>query len=214
MPPLTLEELTLGVFSSDLYAALEVDIADFDHPHPRARIRDAVVQRLRAATTEGESGRVQGELATALELESLPMVLVYTPTETEPKEHGEGPREIARSCSVAVDVAVSEKALGGIPICDVLDAFGRCVELLLLNDRSTSGCLSGRGDEITMGAQALEIETAAERQVFHLRMGFLVTYVDELAVPVTTELEQVNVQYDLAPPDGVIDAEDEIHPEQ
>lgn len=211
MPPLS--TLTLGVFRDSVFAALQTGLTASDHPHPRARIRDWVAQRLRAGALA--PGAIREDVVT-LDIEELPVVNVFSVGEAEPPAPWEGPRELERVCQLVVDVGVAEKNLpGGLTLINVLDAFARVIELLLLNDRDAQlGLFGGLAHEIAGPATVIEVEEKGERLVFHARMEFRVTYPDELSVPVGNALEVVGVQWDLAPKDGAIDAEDEIHPPQ
>lgn len=211
MPALSV--LTLGVFKDDPYTALAAVLTPSDHPHPRERIADWAEKRLRAAALLPQA--IVAEISSGVPLENMPLVMLFCAGELDPTVRGEGPRELERVCTLSIDLAIREHQLPeGVQMRAVVHAFCRVIELVLLNDRSSDGCLGGLADEIELGAQAIEIERDSERIVHHVRIEFRVTYADELAVPVSTALEQMNIRWNLAPPDGVIDAEDEIQLEQ
>lgn len=211
MPALSV--LTLGVFKDDPYQALSAVLTPSDHPHPRERISDWSEKRLRAGALVPNA--IVADIASNAPVGEMPLVLVFCVGEPEPSMRSEGPRELERVCTLVIDVAVPEHQLPtGVTLRAVLNAFCRVVEIVLLNDRSSDGCLGGLADEIELGAQTFEMERDSARVVYHARIEFRVSYADEMAVPVSDQLEVVGVQYDLAPTDAAIDAEDEIHPPQ
>lgn len=203
-----LSTLTLGIFKDDPYASLDVTLTITTHPHPRARIRDAAVKRLREAALLPANIRPHRALATMLH--DLPAVFVYTLSEGDPEEYSEGPLVLARALDLAVHVVVTQPPADGPSLEDALDAITRVVEIVLGNDRDQHGALSAQAAVCRIGTTTIKYEHEGERLLVHAGLTFRVTYQDEFGVPVGDALEKIHVDWDLAPPDEQIEAEDEI----
>lgn len=208
---MTISELTLGVFKDDPFAALDVAIPASDHPHPRTRIRMHILARLRAAAAQPARVLDTATIPTDLE-DELPLVLLYALREGVPTEFSESPRVLQRTAFVVVHAVAAERDLPtGVPLQDVLDAFARVVELLVLNDRGPDGTFFGeQAADCSLGETDIQSDSSGERVVIHARVSVRILYQDEVAVPADTKLQVVNVNWDLAPPDGRFEAQDRI----
>lgn len=207
----TLSQLTLGIFADDPYAALDVELVPSEHPHARARIRDAVVQRLRAAALLPDV--IKPMRATPIALRNVPAIFVYTLQESEAEVYAEGPLIVTRDMDLAVHIALSDAGLPeGVLLEDALDALAAVVEVVLCNDRSHLGALSGEAARCVIGATAISIDPDGERLLAQAGLTFRVSYQQDFAVPVEHALEQVHIDWDLSRPprDGVIDARDRV----
>ena len=202
-----LSTLTLGVFGNDPFAALEVELVAYDHPHPRARIRRWVRDRLRAAALE--PNRIEVTRGSPTMLDEVPVVYVYTLQENPPELAQGAPPRNRRKGDVAIHVIVAEDNLpADVGIDDSLDAFLRVCELVILNDYTARGMLGDLCEMVELGATTIQTEDDGERLFIHARLELLVTYPDEWSTPQSGELARIHTDWDLGPPDGVIDARD------
>lgn len=207
----TISELTLGIFQDDPYTALDVALTLTDHPHARARIRDAAVKRLRAAALAPD--RIVSSRPTPTAMADLPKVFVYTLNESDPDEFSDGPVVVERKLELAVHLIIAEEELGDISLEDALDGLAHVAEILLVNDTDDRRrALSGQASACVLGGTTIAFSDEGERTLIQAGITFRVAYKDEFAVPVGDQLEVVGVDWDLAGRDGVLEAQDLIRP--
>lgn len=209
----TLSELTLGVFADDPYAALDVHLELSEHPHPRARIRDWVVKRLRAAALEPD--RISVSRAAPVMLIGVPSVLVYLLREAPAENFTEAPLVYARPLELALHVVIAEKASlpVGASLDDIIDGFCEVFESLMLCDVDDHGLYFGRqAVSCDLGETVIEPENDGERIFMHVRTTFAIGYQREVGRPASTPLRLIHGDWDLAAPiDGRIDAVDVVY---
>lgn len=216
----TLSELTLGIFKNDpaIFDALDAAIVLSEHPHPRARIRDWVVARLKAGALLPAKIQVNRETPTALR--EAPLVLVYMLTEDDVETFDEAPLTFSRAMTLALQVIVPETALipTGVTMDEVGDAFAYAFEALLLCDINERGLYFGAQatDCVPLRTQYALQKDKTERLFLHARSEWRITYQTTPARPATNSLEVVHADWDLGPePDGVIiEAQDVVEIEQ
>lgn len=207
---MSISSLTLGVFRDDPETALDAPLVEADHPHPRARIRMWIRDRLRAAALEPDRIRVTRAIPTPAD--DLPMVAIYTLTEQEPEEFQRNPLTYQRPLDVALHVAVAEDQLpDGAALDDVLDAFADVFETVLLLDVDGDGLFFGRqAAGCDLGASEFIPEIAGARIILHSRLTLHVHYQRAVVRRAEPRLLSVNARWDLGPPDNRIDAEDRV----
>ena len=206
----TLSELTLGVFSDDPYAALDAEIELSEHPHPRARIRHWVHQRLRAAAEI--PAKVEMNRPTTMALRKAPCVLVYLLSEEAPVERDQSDLRYEHTFTLGISSLVTLNQIPeGATIDDVGDAFAHVFGAVLLNDRDDDGVFFGaQASACDQGRTVLDFEPDGERVLLHVLNEFAVSYQTTPGRPPLGPLELIHADWDLAPPDEQIEATDEI----
>ncbi|MEQ5770008.1 hypothetical protein NFH98_20770 [Halomonas sp. H33-56] len=176
--------------------------------HPRKLIRDKIVERLTGNTDAGL--RVYGSRVLpywngrqGLEA-AMPAILVYTLR--EPVEiFSQAPREYRRTVQVAVQAMVM-----GEDVDDPLDDLARQIELCLFDDDT----LDGTAAELVLLETEIVFTDEGEREMGAARLAWEATYYDEIEPVLEDYLATVQAEWDVAHPDGDIEAVDTITPEQ
>lgn len=168
--------------------------------HVRTLIRRYVVARLREAA-EAAQGRVFSSRIAPLRKATLPCLVVWTRNE-KAEIYNTAPRSLERACELVVDVyAALNETLD-----EVLDQMAKRVEWLVHRDESQGGL--AKSTVLT----STETGLAREGQKVFGRAGLIFTVKYELPTEedVLPVFKGMNVQWDLAPTDGRIDAEDRL----
>lgn len=167
--------------------------------HPRQIIREAVVAALLGKTDAGL--RVYASRIRPWRGKKLPAIGVYLDTETADHEDS-APRRYFRSADIRVEiVAEADEALDA-----VFDAVALQVETALLVDPT----LGGKADDLEFERTETNLSADGDTLLGACALIFSASYETRPPEPVLDDLETVSVRYDLAEPDGDIDAEDTI----
>jgi hypothetical protein len=209
----TLSELTLGIFKNadEMFDALHAELVLSDHPHPRARVRRWIVDRLKAAALL--PAKIVSNRATPTALSDAPVVLVYLLGEEDPEPFNVSPLTYSRPATLALHAIVPELDLPeGVDLDEVADAFAYVFESMLLCDIDSHG--------LYFGAQAADcvprqtefvLEDKGERVYLHARTEWRITYQTTPASPATDPLAVVHADWDVGPtPDEQLEAEDTV----
>ena len=204
MPEDPLEQLTHGLFSTTSISS-HTQAVMADHPlHPRAAIRLAIVERLRAEMLAPE--RVLDSPPDPIGDEDVPVLCVYTIE--EPAEILDiAWRRLMRELQVAVHLITARRPEQPDDVLGLeLDMFAHLIETIVTADRYLGGLVH---DLVLLRTDPLEIEPG-ERTLAHLRLRFLVKYQTDVREIIEPDANEVGVEWDLATPDGEIEARDEI----
>jgi len=169
----------------------------------RQQIVTAVAAMLRAALPAVE-GRVYPSRVRHIQSARLPAIGVYGLKETLDDE-GTSPPRYTRDLTLSVEVVASGEGMDA-----TLNELADAVEDCLLADPTLGGLvqdLEMRGIEISLAEKGDELVGCA-------RVDAGVWYERARQQPDLDDFATGGVRWDLAPPDGVTDAEDTIHPEQ
>ena len=176
--------------------------------HPRTQIRDAAKTLLAGNTTAGVRvydsrtapmwNGPQGLAAI------MPFILVYTRDERS-EIFNEAPREYKRTVRLAIEIGAC-----GDDADDQIDAIARQVEKLLLESET----LAGTAADIRISDTQMEFDGQSQQQFGAALVTFEVDYLDEVEQLAIDDLVTLGVRWDLGEPDGQIDAEDTITPDQ
>lgn len=159
----------------------------------RTLVRQKIVELLTDKTEAAE--RVYPNRARQLWPEELPAILVYSRNETA-TEFGSAPRSLRRELRVAVEIV----AKADDKLDDDIDSIAQQVESRLLGDDTLGGICS----DITLSDTEMTINAEGETLFGTAVLTFRVTYFSEVFVEAEiTDLERVNVQYDLSGDDKI-----------
>lgn len=171
--------------------------------HPRKLIRDAVVERLKAASTSADS-RVFANRALPLFKNELPAILVYL--SSEPSEISiEAPREYRRNLQLTLELVAQNNSEGGLD--DALDELAEQVERVMFEDETFGGLVS----DTILGETTAEIIEEGEKPVGAVKISFSMPYFQQIPAEPTYPLDPfktANTKIDMAPKDGVNNSED------
>lgn len=173
--------------------------------HQRKLIRNAIAGLLKGNTDCGD--RVFSSRAHAIMGEPLPLILVYTRTDTA-ERYIEAPKEYKRTAKLAVEI-VAEKTEGKC-LDDELDDLCRQVETLIMRDDR----LGDLASEIELGDTEIDFDSDGEVPFAAARLTFDVVYFDQLPAPEEADkldgFNTVNVKIDQHPIDGKIEIESQF----
>ncbi len=174
----------------------------------RREIREATVELLLGQTAAGT--RVSSSRARPSWSEGLPAILVYTPRE-DWEVSVDSPREYRVRTDVAVELLV-EKSAAGVPD-ELLDELADQVFAVL----SKNPTLDLDGLTIVPVSSASDFAEGAKRPLGGERFLWRATHYREAPEEEPGELgifETAHIEHDLAPPDGTLEALDDVHPDQ
>lgn len=167
--------------------------------HPRKQIRDAIVTAL--LTKTGAGTRVYPNRVRPWRAKNLPAIGVYTKSE-EANHHDSAPRAYERRALVVVEiVADADDHLD-----DVLDLQALLVETILLADPT----MGGVADDLVLSDSSLDFLEKGDTLQGCCAITFEATYWTEQPEPTLDDFETANVEWDVATPDGQIEAVDTI----
>lgn len=168
----------------------------------RKLIRKAAIERLMDKTSA--ESRVFENKATPLFSQEAPAILVYAFDE-EVGFHTKSPRVYLHTLRLAVELVVKEKST--VRLDSHIDDLAEQIILLLEADR----CLGGTCEDLYQTRFEMDISPTAQELVGGARLTFEVLYttergeVDEDSL---SPLTKIAAKWDLAPPDGTLEAED------
>jgi hypothetical protein len=176
--------------------------------HPRTEIRRAVVTRLRNVTNQPL--RITDSRVTPHRASQLPLVSVGTTAErVTANDDYDGARILTRELTVEVEIARAsntDDASYEAALAETLESDCRYVELAIAEDET----LAGRVRHIILESTAIRFEPIAQTPVGIALLTFTATYEAPAQETVLPEFSLGTVKWDLAPPDGITDAEDTL----
>lgn len=214
---MSLSQLTLGIFKDEatLYDALDAALVLSTHPHPRARVRKWIYDRLRAAALV--PAKIILSPPTPQALKNIPAVFVYTLNEEDPSRFDVSPLKYDRPLNLVLEAAIPQRDLpGGVSLDDVADAFAFAFEQMLLLDVDDKGLYFGKQvRSCEPGPTQHTLEASGELVFLSAITRWEVIYQSTPTRPATNKLETVHADYDVGPgPDQQLEAEDIVDIEQ
>ena len=173
--------------------------------HPRTRIRQYVVEKLKvAASLTSTAGRVHSERVDPLQARDaewdLPAINVFTRDETS-EEWANSPRILKRDVELAIDIIAA-----GRDAEDQIDQLAKEVELLVGSDIR----LGQWADDVILRSTATDFDGAGSKKFGVARLVFLATYGSEVSVDVTDLLQRIHNEWNFTKPDAQKEAEDDV----
>lgn len=169
----------------------------------RIEIRKGFERAIKGATLAKDRVFRSRVLPLDLKTITLPAVLIYSGDE-DIEEYNQAPRELRRTTEIWVEAI----GIVRVEFEDVLDVIAAQVEHVINQDETLGGICT---DALIGRTERSDPERNAAKTVGALRMRFDVVYhtqYDERSV--IPDLDSAGVEYDLAPPDGDIEATDEL----
>jgi hypothetical protein len=181
--------------------------------HHRTTIRRAVVTVLRNVTDQPL--RIHDSKPIPLQAKHLPLVSVRTVSESVTDSNQfESARILTRALVVEVEIVRAANTGDGAgteeALAEILDSDCRAVELAVTNDET----LLETVQQIVLESTALRYESDANTPLGIALLTFAAQYEQPAQETVLPEFALGTVQWDLAPPDGIIDAEDSLDVEE
>lgn len=173
----------------------------------RKIIRNEIVDILQRASIVNRKS-LRASRSTVYEIKDLPAISVYTRQE-EIEERSEAPREGRRNLSLVIEVIVADSEDNEAS--DKLDAIVEKIESTLTED-DTIDCSA---DDIILRRIDFDFEGENfEKPIHSASMEWLVKYRDYFPrgprSDENEDLETIHADWDFAPPDGDIEAQDDI----
>ena len=181
--------------------------------HHRTKIRRAVVTVLRAITNEPL--RIHDSKVIPLQAEHLPLVSVRAVEElVTGADDYDGARILTRELKIQVEIARAANTQNGAGyeegLAEILDSDCRAVELAVTEDER----LLKTVQRIVLESTAIRFESEANTPIGIALLTFAATYEAPAQETVLPEFALGTVKWDLAPPDGITDAEDDLDVEE
>ena len=191
--PQGLQLATSGLFTTSINPDL----------HPRTRIRQYIVQKLRVAATGAEE-RVHAERVDPIQARDqkwdLPAVNVYTRDETS-EVWSESPRTYKRVVEVVIDCIVGARDAE-----DQVDKLALEIEQLISPDLR----LGQWADDVVLRATPTDFDGAGLKKFGVARVTYLVTYGTEAVVEPVEPLLTIRNEWNFTAPDAQAEAVDQI----
>ncbi len=170
--------------------------------HPRTRIRQYVVAKLKAAATDAAE-RVHSERVDPLQASDdweLPALNVFTRDESA-SEWQRSPRVLRREVELAIDIVDAGKAVE-----DRIDEIAKVVEALVSVDIR----LGQNADDVILRTTETSFDGAGAKKFGVARLVFAVTYGSEISVDPEDVLERIHNEWNFTVPDSQKEAEDDV----
>lgn len=177
--------------------------------HQRQLIRDAVVALLIATPQTAAGVRVFPNRVIPVQHREVPMLAVYTLRE-DVKPYSDSPRVLKRTLELGITII--EARTEEDPVDDLVDLIAEQIEAKLRVDRTLGGTCQ---DVIYSGFDA-SFDHKGQELTGGGRLRYQVIY--ETEEPEgdldPAPFEEAHTDFDLAPPDGTVEASDIVEPEQ
>ena len=188
--------VTGGLFSTSIDSSL----------HPRTRIRQYVVAKLKAAATDAAE-RVHSERVDPLQASDgweLPALNVFTRDESA-DEWAKSPRTLRRVVELAIDIVADGKTAE-----DLIDEIAKVVEVIVGADIT----LGQWADDVILRSTETSFDGSGAKKFGAARLVFSVTYGTEVSVEPTDLLSRIQNEWNFSHPDAQAEAEDVVEFEE
>jgi hypothetical protein len=188
--------VTGGLFSTSIDASL----------HPRTRIRQYVVAKLKAAATVAAE-RVHSERVDPLQASDdweLPALNIFTRDESA-DEWSKSPRTLRRVVELAIDIVADGKTVE-----DLVDESAKVVEAIV----GTDIYLGQWADDTVLRSTETSFDGTGAKKIGVARLVFAVTYASEVSVEPSDLLLRIQNEWNLSHPDAQAEAEDVVEFEE
>ena len=176
--------------------------------HPRTEIRRAVVTRLKNVTNQPL--RIVDSRVTPHRAGQLPLVSVRATSESViAADEFESARILTRAFVLEVEIvrrSNTDDADYEAALAETLESDCRAVELAVADDET----LAGRVQHIVLASTEIRFEAQAETPVGIALLTYTATYEAPAQETIAPEFALGSVLWDLAPTDGITDAEDTL----
>ena len=190
--------VTGGLFSASIDESL----------HPRTRIRQYVVAKLKAAATDA-ADRVHSERVDPLQASEsydweLPALNIFTRDESA-TEWSKSPRTLLRVVELAIDIIADGKDAE-----DKVDEIAKVIEVLV----GTDIYLGQWADDTVLRSTETSFDGSGAKKFGAARLVFGVSYGTEVSVERTDLLLRIQNEWNLSRPDSQAEAEDVVEFEE